>query len=70
MALPKPGTVAVIVLGEPIEVSAELDRQSLDRELARVQAAQDDVQRQAEALVALGGPGRVRTPGEVRPAAV
>jgi lysophospholipid acyltransferase (LPLAT)-like uncharacterized protein len=50
MALPKPGTVAAIVVGEPIEVSAELGRGSLERELARAQAALEDVQRRADAM--------------------
>jgi lysophospholipid acyltransferase (LPLAT)-like uncharacterized protein len=50
MALPKPGTVAVILLGESIVVPPELERDGLDQQLARVQAAMDDVQRRAETL--------------------
>ena len=60
--------VAIIVLGEPIEVSAELDRQGLDRELARAQAAQDDAQRRAESLVTARGITPTRVAGAVRPA--
>jgi lysophospholipid acyltransferase (LPLAT)-like uncharacterized protein len=50
MALPKPGTVAVELAGEPIDIPPNLDRDGLERQLRRVQDALDDVQRRAEAL--------------------
>ena len=68
MALPKPGTVVLMVLGEPIEVPAKPDREGLDRELARAQAAQDEVQRQAESLVGSRHAVDAGVPGKVQPA--
>lgn len=50
MAFPKPGTVAVVVAGRPIDVPSDLGREGLDRYRDLAQAALDDVQRRAEAL--------------------
>jgi hypothetical protein len=59
MALPKPGTVAVELAGEPIHVPRDLDRDGLERERLRVQAALDDVQGRAEAIArGRADPGR------------
>jgi lysophospholipid acyltransferase (LPLAT)-like uncharacterized protein len=50
MAFPKPGTVATVVAGHPIDVPPDLDRDGLERYRDLAQAALDDVQRRAEAL--------------------
>jgi lysophospholipid acyltransferase (LPLAT)-like uncharacterized protein len=51
MAFPKPGTVATVVAGLPIEVPPDLDKPGLERYRELAQAALDDVQRRAEELV-------------------
>lgn len=51
MAFPKPGSLAQGVGGRAIEVPPDLDRDGMEQYRLRVQAALDDVQRRAEALV-------------------
>ena len=50
MAFPKPGTVAAVVAGRPIDVPPDLDKPGLERYRAIAQAALDDVQLRAEDL--------------------
>ena len=50
MAFPKPGTVATVVAGRPIDVPPELDKAGLERYREIAQAALNDVQRRAEVL--------------------
>ena len=54
MAIPKPGTMGVELLGRPIEVPPGLDRDGIEGYRVRVQAAMDDVQRRAEEMVSVG----------------
>lgn len=63
MAFPKPGTVATVVAGRPIDVPPELDKPGLERYREIAQAALDDVQRRAEALA---GEGRRPPRSEMR----
>jgi hypothetical protein len=51
MVLPKPGTVVVGVMGTPVEVPPGLDREGIERERLRAQAAMDDAHRRAEELL-------------------
>lgn len=50
MAFPKPGTLAGVVAGRPIDVPPDLDKPGLERYRAIAQAALDDVQLRAEGL--------------------
>ncbi len=52
MVLPRPGRPVRCVVGKPVEVPPELDRNELETHRQRVQAAMDDVQGRAERLVA------------------
>jgi lysophospholipid acyltransferase (LPLAT)-like uncharacterized protein len=50
MVLPRPGRRAVCVIGRPIEVPANVDREELDRFRHQAQAAMEEVQGRAERL--------------------
>jgi len=50
MVLPRPGRRAVCVIGRPIEVPADANREELDRYRQKAQAAMDEVQDRAERL--------------------
>jgi lysophospholipid acyltransferase (LPLAT)-like uncharacterized protein len=66
MAFPYPGEVAQAVIGVPLDVPPELDRDGLERYRLRAQAAMDGVQRRAEELVHVA---RVRMNSRLREAA-
>jgi lysophospholipid acyltransferase (LPLAT)-like uncharacterized protein len=51
MAIPKPGTIATVVVGSPIDVPADLDRDGVEHYRSLAQTALDDVQERAEATV-------------------
>ena len=51
MVLPKPGTLVTAVMGTPVEVPPDLDREGIERERQRAQAAMDEAHRRAEALL-------------------
>ena len=54
MVLPRPGRAARCVVGKPIDVPPDLDRDALDVYRQRVQDAMDDVQGRAEQLAEHG----------------
>ena len=50
MAFPYPGELGQAVIGTPIDVPPDLDRDALEEYRVKVQAALDGVQRRAERL--------------------
>ncbi len=54
LAVPKPGTVAAVVLGSALEIPPDLNREGIEFHRQRAQAALDNVQRRAEAIAARG----------------
>jgi len=56
MAFPKPGTLAVIVVGRPLDVPADIEREGIEHHRSLAQLAMDDVQDRAEGIAA----GRIR----------
>lgn len=55
MLLPLPFTTIYLLAGEPLSIPAGLSREDLQAEVARVQQAMDDLDAQAEKLLATGG---------------
>jgi lysophospholipid acyltransferase (LPLAT)-like uncharacterized protein len=51
MVLPKPGTLVTVVIGTPVEVPPDLDREGIEQERLRAQAGMDEAHRRAESLL-------------------
>ncbi|MGL4465845.1 MAG: lysophospholipid acyltransferase family protein [Planctomycetia bacterium] len=68
MAVPRPFSRAVVVMGTPIAVAEGLEREDLERCRLRVEAAMNDAYDRAERWLKGEHPSKTRTPIELPPA--